>query len=56
LKEVSIFKTRWEIEFAAQPPIEERRQVAIAATGLRGTPLEAWVRKTEPIEEWHKFI
>ena len=56
LKEVSIFKTRWEIEFAAQPPMEERRQVAIAATGLRGTPLEAWGRKTEDIEEWDKFI
>jgi hypothetical protein len=57
LKDVTIFKTRWEIQFAAiVPPPDERRRVAIAATGLRGMALESWGRRTEPIETWDEFI
>jgi hypothetical protein len=56
LKEVSVFKARWDIQFAAMGKLDDSKRVAIAATGLRGIPLEAWGRKSEPVETFSDFI
>jgi hypothetical protein len=56
LKEVSQFRARWDVQFNAMGPVEESTRVAIAATGLRGMPLEAWDRRTETPETFEGFI
>ena len=56
LKEVSTFKARWDVQFAAMPPMDESKRVAVAATGLRGLPLESWGRKTQAVDTWDGFV
>ena len=55
LKEVSTFITRWNIEFGAAPPLDDRMRIAHAATGLRGIALETWGRKQEDVSTWDMF-
>jgi hypothetical protein len=56
VKEVSLFRARWDVQFNAMEPIPEYKRVAIAATGLRGMSLEAWNRKSETLETFEDVI